>query len=255
MKMKWRNKGIQGSFIHSKLIHKFPLIDNFPQFPSNHPSIDSFIHPSIDSFINSIIQSMTLTYLRWQNQRFQLIQMKLRHHQPLLPKRHPIRHELPRFLLDPGGISALVLRAQPLQPFHSLLSTRLVVRFVLQLHAKPRVLLAEVFDLFLQRFLLLFLPFAAVLRDFAVFLQATLTLLFRLRSLDWKGRDARTRWNETFSRSRSYNQLIETMKNGTTKMNLLLMIIAQIKKNWEEASMCILQSRVERESACFPKHQ
>lgn len=189
--------------------------------------------------------------------------MKLRHHQPLLPKRHPIRHELPRFLLDPGGISALVLRAQPLQPFHSLLSTRLVVRFVLQLHAKPRVLLAEVFDLFFQRFLLLFLPFAAILRDFAVFLQATLTLLFRLRSLDWKGRDARTRWNETFSRSRSYIQLIETKKNGTTKMNLLLllllllmmMIIAQIKKNWEEASMSILQSRVERESAGFPKHQ
>ena len=236
---------MNSKFIHSfiQFVHKYPLIDNSPQFPSNHPSIHSFI------------QSMIFTYLRWQNQRFQLIQMKLRHHQPFLPKRHPIRHELPRFLLDPGGISALVLRAQPLQPFHSLLSTRLVVRFVLQLHAKPRVLLAEVFDLFLQRFLLLFLPFAAVLRDFAVFLQATLTLLFRLRSLDWKGRDARTRWNETFSRSRSYNQLIETMKNGTTKMNLLLMIIAQIKKNWEEASMCILQSRVERESACFPKHQ
>ena len=149
------------------------------------------------------IQSMILSYLRWENQRFQLIQMKLRHHQTLLPKRHPIRHELPYFLLNPRGISALVLRAEPLQPFHPLLSTRLIVRFVLQLHAEPRVLFAEVFDLFLQRLLLLLLPLAAILRDFAVFLQAALALLLRLRALDGKGRDARTRWKETFTRGRS----------------------------------------------------
>ena len=181
-------------FIHS-FIHK-SLDDRSPQFPS-FTTINKF-----SQFIQ-FIQSMILSYLRWENQRFQLIQMKLRHHQTLLPKRHPIRHELPRLLLDPGGVSALVLRAQSLQPLHSLLPTRLVVRFVLQLHAEPRVLFAEVFDLFLQRLLLLLLPLAAVLRDFAVFLQAALALLLRLRALDGKGRDARTRWKETFTRGRS----------------------------------------------------